>query len=154
MTAINDGHAPRVAVIGGGMAGISAACALVDRGVQVLVLDKGRGPGGRMSTRRRDALRFDHGAQYFTARDDRFERAVEQWVEAGVASPWRGRIGQITDAGVIEEKSSARVRYVGVPGMNAVVRHLVSSLDGHGEVRFGVREQVLSGCGCSQLILV
>ncbi|TVQ62975.1 MAG: FAD-dependent oxidoreductase [Phycisphaerales bacterium] len=139
MTLIDPARAPSIAVVGGGIAGMSAACALVDQGARVLVFDKGRGPGGRTSTRRRDDLRFDHGAQYFTARDERFERAVARWVDAGVASPWRGRIGQVTNPGVIEEKPSARVRYVGVPGMNAVVRHLASSLGSRGEVRFGVR---------------
>ena len=42
------------------------------QGWAVTVFDKGRGPGGRLATRRADDLRFDHGAQYFTARDPRF----------------------------------------------------------------------------------
>ncbi|MDP3490273.1 MAG: FAD-dependent oxidoreductase, partial [Phenylobacterium sp.] len=42
----------KIAIIGAGMAGLSCAEALSDAGHAVQVLDKGRGPGGRMSTRR------------------------------------------------------------------------------------------------------
>ncbi|MEO0815401.1 MAG: FAD-dependent oxidoreductase, partial [Myxococcota bacterium] len=60
---------PRVAIVGAGMAGMSCARTLADHGVPVTVFDKGRGPGGRMSTRRAEPHVFDHGAQYFVARD-------------------------------------------------------------------------------------
>ena len=42
----------RVAVIGAGLAGLACATALARAGHAVTVLDKGRGPGGRMSARR------------------------------------------------------------------------------------------------------
>jgi renalase len=129
----------RVAVVGGGMAGMAAARTLTDQNAKVVVFDKGRGPGGRMSTRRQDDLWFDHGAQYFTTKDERFERLVESWVHAGVAGQWRGRIGQMNALGTITERSDDLVRYIGIPGMNAVLRHLSETLGGHGEVRFGSR---------------
>ncbi|GEM_PF-42144 len=146
----------RVAVIGGGMAGMAAARTLADANAHVVVFDKGRGPGGRMSTRRMDdgsgAVCFDHGAQYFTARDERFARVVESWVEDGIVAPWSGRIGQVREAGVVREPGVVReragadgagaggdVRYVGVPGMNEVIAHMGRTLGGRSEVRFGVR---------------
>ncbi|RED11889.1 NAD(P)/FAD-dependent oxidoreductase [Pontivivens insulae] len=49
-------------VIGAGLAGLSLAIALQDAGRSVRVLDKGRGPGGRCSTRRSPVGLFDHGA--------------------------------------------------------------------------------------------
>ncbi len=101
------------AIIGAGMAGLSCADALRDAGHGVALFDKGRGPGGRMSTRRMDTplgeAAFDHGAQYFTARDDDFLRLVAGWAEAGVAAPW-----PVAGEGA----------WVGVPGMNAVVRQM------------------------------
>lgn len=121
------------------MAGMAAARTLTGQEAAVVVFDKGRGLGGRMSTRRQNDLWFDHGAQYFTAKDQRFARLVERFVHDGVASPWRGRIGQINADGVIADRPDDRVRYVGVPGMNAVVRHLAGTLGRHGEVRLGVR---------------
>lgn len=42
----------RIAVIGSGMAGLSCADMLERAGHAVALFDKGRGPGGRMSTKR------------------------------------------------------------------------------------------------------
>lgn len=139
MDAPSWGHDLRVAVIGGGIAGIAAAQTLADQNARVTVFDKGRGPGGRMSTRRTDELRFDHGAQYFTARDERFARHVRSWVRDGVAALWPGRIGQINREATITEKDRNPGRFVGVPGMNSIVRSLSESLGANAQVRFGVR---------------
>ncbi|MEO0944486.1 MAG: FAD-dependent oxidoreductase, partial [Pseudomonadota bacterium] len=57
-----------IVIIGAGMAGIACARSLRAAGVPVRLIDKGRGIGGRVATRRAevaDALvTFDHGAQY------------------------------------------------------------------------------------------
>ena len=45
-----DLHADLI-VIGAGFGGLLAACMLQANGARVLVLDKGRGVGGRMATR-------------------------------------------------------------------------------------------------------
>ena len=50
---------PLVAVIGGGIAGQSAAAVLSAAGARVTVFDKGRGAGGRLSTRRDGDLQWD-----------------------------------------------------------------------------------------------
>src|SRR3982751_5969019 len=61
-----------IAIIGTGIAGLSAAQALQAAGHSVHLFDKSRGSGGRMSSKRSDAGALDMGAQYFTARDRRF----------------------------------------------------------------------------------
>jgi predicted NAD/FAD-dependent oxidoreductase len=105
-----------VAIIGAGIAGLACAARLAEAGCQVRLFDKGRAPGGRMSTRRVDldgvAVTFDHGAQYFTARDPRFAAVVEQWAEAGLAARW---------------PAAGPDAWVGVPGMNAPVRALAEA---------------------------
>ena len=45
---------PHMAVIGGGIAGLSCATVLQQAGLKVSVFDKSRGAAGRMSTRRED----------------------------------------------------------------------------------------------------
>ena len=70
-----DNDLPRVAVIGAGISGLVCARLLVEQGMEVTVFEKSRGVGGRMATRRTpEGCHFDHGAQYFTVRDERFRR--------------------------------------------------------------------------------
>lgn len=125
---------PRVAVIGAGLSGLTLARFLTETGFPVKVFDKGRSPAGRMSTRRKDEGTYDHGAQYFTARDPGFQRMVRTWVERGIAAEWRGRFGSLEN-GAVTPGSEDPVRYVGVPGMSAVAQWLASGVD----VRCGVR---------------
>jgi len=127
----------RVAIIGGGVAGLSCAGSLADHGMHVVVFDKGRGPGGRCSTRRigegAAALRFDHGAPFFRAEDPQFRRTVALWHERSVAAPWFLRIRTVNASGLSSDRMEQE--WTGMPGMNAVVRHLAGGLD----VRFAVR---------------
>jgi renalase len=51
-----------VIVIGAGLSGLIAAHTVQANGVRVVVLDKGRGVGGLLATRRTDSGVFDHGA--------------------------------------------------------------------------------------------
>lgn len=81
-----------------------------------------------MSTRRTEHGSFDHGAQYFTARDDRFARAVEAWRRDGIVAKWDGRIVTLEGGRVGDDKSGTE-RFVGVPGMNAICRHLATDLE-------------------------
>ena len=84
---------------------------LTPLGHAVLLFDKGRGPGGRLATRRIQTSTgeayFDHGAQFFTVRNDAFRRQVAAWTSEGVAAAW---------------PSAGSDAYVGLPAMNAPVR--------------------------------
>ncbi|HYC03011.1 MAG TPA: FAD-dependent oxidoreductase [Azospirillaceae bacterium] len=127
---------PRILIAGAGLAGLACARALRDGGLDVRVLDKGRGPGGRLSTRREGPFAFDHGGQYLTARDPRFAGLMVDWQARGVAAPWTGRIVRLAGGGVAGGgEESPGERYVGTPGMNALVRDLAEGLD----VSWGVR---------------
>ena len=110
-----------IAVVGAGMAGVTAARLLHEQGFSVQLFEKSRGPGGRMATRREGEFVFDHGAQHFTARDDLFQRYVNVWQERGVASLWRPRLAILEDNAVKPLEDRER-RYVGVPGMNSLVK--------------------------------
>ena len=75
-------------IVGAGISGLLAARELRDAGWDVVVLDKGRGVGGRMATGRFGGASFDHGTQFFTVRGDRFRGLVEGWLSAGVAEDY------------------------------------------------------------------
>ncbi len=113
------------AVIGAGLSGAACARALGEAGVDVRVFDKGRGPGGRLSTRRADTpigeARLDHGAQYLTARGAGFRAFLEEARAAGAAEPWAGRLVSIDRGGNVIPLSE-EARWVGTPAMNALVR--------------------------------
>ncbi|WP_235903574.1 NAD(P)/FAD-dependent oxidoreductase [Pontixanthobacter luteolus] len=109
---------PKIAIIGAGMAGLACGTALASHGLQPHLFDKGRGPGGRMATRRAgndgEQLRFDHGAQYFTDSDPAFTATIGKWLARGVVAPW---------------PAAGSNAYVGVPGMNAPLKFMASELD-------------------------
>ena len=124
-----------VAVIGAGISGLICARTLHDHGLKVTVFEKSYGPGGRTATRRADPnLSFDHGAQYFTARDPHFARYVEAWIEQGIVAEWNGRIVEI-DGGEVSPKTDQPRRYVGVPGMKAMAQHLATDIELRRETR-------------------
>ena len=117
-----------IAIVGAGIAGLACATRLAAGGHAVTLFDKARGPGGRMSTRRvetaQGAACFDHGAQYFTARDPAFVKQVHAWAQAGVVAPW---------------PAAGNDAWVGVPAMNAPVRRLAEARD----VRWSTRIDAL-----------
>ena len=120
---------PRVAVVGAGVSGLACARVLQDAGYEVTVFDKGRAAGGRACSRRRESTQFDHGAQYFTVKDDRFRTYADAWVEAGVVAPWDARIAAV-EGETVEEKGTPPF-LVGVPAMNALPKHLAADLKVH-----------------------
>jgi predicted NAD/FAD-dependent oxidoreductase len=117
----------RVAIVGAGVAGLTAARHLARAGRDVVVFEKARGVGGRISTRRSEAAAFDHGAQYFTCRSDSFSRQVEDWRRRGVAAAWGAPI-HVLGGGESSASGAETRRYVGVPGMSALARDLAHEL--------------------------
>ena len=117
----------RIAVLGGGVAGLAAARHLREAGNNVVVFDKGRRAAGRISTRREIRFDFDHGAQYFTARDSRFLSLVHELEKQGTLARWEGQIVSIDQNGSCIAVNSGE-RWVGVPGMSAVARALSRDL--------------------------
>lgn len=120
---------PAVAIIGGGMAGLSCALYLEKRGVRSTVFDTGvHGLGGRMGTRMIDpqSLIFDHAAQFFTVGDPRFAQLVDGWLEKGLVQQWQGMIGELEVGGQFVPLPSLPPRYIGVNGMRPLADSILS----------------------------
>ncbi|MEL6287555.1 MAG: FAD-dependent oxidoreductase [Pseudomonadota bacterium] len=81
-----------VGIIGAGVAGLAAARVLRDAGARVTILEKSRGIGGRLATRRREIAAYDHGAQYLTARSEVFREVVDAACADGTLAPWTPRM--------------------------------------------------------------
>ncbi|MCA3261749.1 MAG: NAD(P)-binding protein [Telmatospirillum sp.] len=114
----------RIGIVGAGMAGLACAEALSRQNYPVHLFDKGRGPGGRMSSRRISTpigeASFDHGAPAFTADDPAFRQRLEAWVASGLAAPW---------------PAAGDAAYVGMPTMGAPIRQMAAGQS----VRFATR---------------
>jgi renalase len=123
----------KIAIVGAGMAGITAARTLAQAGHQVTVFEKSQGVSGRMSTRHSELGSFDHGAQYFTVRDDRFRRMM-QWAlndAPDIARPWGANAVRVLDAQGRTLEAALPTRephWVAQPGMNALVTHMAAPL--------------------------
>ncbi len=124
------------AVIGAGIAGLSCARTLVQAGNRVTVFDKSGRAGGRMATRDSPFGSFDHGAQYFTVRDPRFELALK--TVPGVCKPWSANTVRVLDAHgrtVAAGLPTQEPHWVAAPGMNDLPRHWAQPLLEHAMVR-------------------
>lgn len=125
----------RVGIIGAGIAGLTLATRLVEGGHSAQLFDKGRGVGGRASTHRGDGVAFDHGAQYYTARDPSFRAFLDAHVPATDRAEWRARFATLEAGGRLVAEPASDPRYVGVPGMSTLAKALARGLDVRTEVR-------------------
>ena len=123
------------AVIGAGIAGIACARTLMQAGHQVTVFEKSRGSGGRMATRSTEFGGFDHGAQYFTVRDARFEKALA--TASGLVRPWSANTVRILDEHgrvVASSLPPKEAHWVASPGMTALVKQWAKPLATNGHL--------------------
>ncbi|WP_420550597.1 NAD(P)/FAD-dependent oxidoreductase [Litorivicinus lipolyticus] len=118
---------PQVAIIGAGIAGLACAHALRQHGIESIIYEKSRGPGGRISSKRTDNSSVDLGAQYFTARDPGFAALALQAEQAGALARWEPNLAMIDDAG-IQASPDTQTRWVGAPRMGAFAHYLARDL--------------------------
>ena len=107
-----------IAVVGAGMAGLTCARRLADAGRGVVVFDKSGDIGGRLATRRRDGLWWNHGAPAVHASSPGFVSFVEALQDRGSATAVPGE---------------PVARFIGRPYMRELLRPLADDLD----CRFG-----------------
>jgi predicted NAD/FAD-dependent oxidoreductase len=123
----------KIAILGSGVAGLSAARTLRQQGIDTILFDKSRGVGGRMSTRYAGVWEFDHGAQFFTVQDPNFQLEIDAALKSGVAAPWDAKALYLGEGEVSPDKG--RDRYVGQPRMNSLPKYWAKDFD----VRLGKR---------------
>jgi renalase len=119
-----SGNQSSCVIVGAGISGLLAANTLKQEGWTVTVLDKGP-VGGRMATRRVREGTFDHGAQFFTVRGERFAGLVEGWLTAGVATEWTRGFADAKG----QPNEDGHPRYRGSEGMASIPKHIAQGLD-------------------------
>jgi len=131
-----------VVVVGAGIAGLCAAERLVAAGLRVVVLDKSRGVGGRMATRRVGDAVCDHGAQFFTVRGPEFAELVAAAREDAMVMPWCEGFAQAAADGRIMPAADGHPRWRGRRGMTDLAKWLAARLgETTGTGRCAIRTQ-------------
>jgi renalase len=120
-----------VAVIGAGIAGLICAQQLTQAGYSVRVVEKSRGLGGRVATRRLYGTCADHGACYLKPKGELLKRFVELLHQRHFLEVWTGKVYNFKhDSGLtIANTSVPTPQYIAPAGMSAVAKFLAQGLD-------------------------
>lgn len=116
-----------VLIIGAGLSGLMAGRVLRERGYSVLLIDKERAVGGRLSTQRVGEHGLaDLGAQFFTVRTDTLQAYVDRWLTEGLVYVWGTGW---SDGSVKRTAGDSFPRYVAKGGMNCLATSLAGDLN-------------------------
>lgn len=112
-------------IVGAGISGLVAARRLRKKDWQVTLLEKSKGYGGRMASRRIGEATFDHGAQFMTVHTMFFRLLIEKLEDEGLIGRWsRGFLN-----GDRQLVIDGYQRYFAPQGMNSLGKHLGAELD-------------------------
>lgn len=103
----------KIAIIGAGMAGITAARTLTAAGYAVQVFEKSRGSGGRLASKHSEMGRVNLGAQTFSTDNPQFLEKLHNWQQAG----W------------VKHNDSDNRLWTGIPYMSAFTRNLLGEIN-------------------------
>ena len=117
-----------IAVIGAGVAGLTCAQQLQQAGYRVVVVDKSRGLGGRLATRRLQGTHADHGVCYLKPKDDRFKALIETLVERSILQIWTDTLYELDAAGHLIASPDHAPRYASPTGISAIAKFLATGL--------------------------
>ena len=128
MTSDSGSFSDPVTIVGAGMAGAACAQVLHHAGVPFRIVDRGRAPGGRMSSPELHGRRVDLGAGYFTVRDQEFTTVVADWESKGLARQWANTFG-ILKPETVPCTTTGPVRWATPAGLRSLVRNMVEGFE-------------------------
>jgi renalase len=133
-----------VAIIGAGMAGLTCAQQLQQAGYSVIILEKSRGVGGRVATKRLpNGTRADHGTCYLKkAGDPQFQAFLQNLIDANILQVWTDQIHELNRHGQLNSPNTNQIypRYVAPAGMTAIAKNLATDLS----IQFNHRVETIS----------
>ncbi|MBE9091339.1 NAD(P)-binding protein [Microcystis aeruginosa LEGE 11464] len=105
----------KVGIIGAGLAGLTCARQLCDRGYTVKLFDKSRGIGGRLATRRvnraNQEMAVDHGLPFLTVQGEKTAALIDNLLRENIVTSWFDS------------------SYVAPSGINSVAKFLAQGLE-------------------------
>ncbi|PSR19384.1 FAD-dependent oxidoreductase [filamentous cyanobacterium CCP3] len=131
-----------VVVIGAGLSGLTAAQVLHQAGYRVVVVDKSRGLGGRLATRRIGSTAIDHGCRYLQLSEDSNHAPshhsnlglIADLVAAGILQPWQPESFELGADGELKATATAKL-YTASQGMSSIAKALAPGLTIHRQWR-------------------
>ena len=115
-----------VIVVGGGLAGLTAARRLSELNIRVVILESSDEVGGRLATIRIGNGWADAGAQFFTVRAPEFEQMVGQWLAGGLVFEWSRGWSNGSPASSLPDSYP---RYAAYGGFGTFARRLAKGMD-------------------------
>ncbi|BAZ39717.1 FAD dependent oxidoreductase [Calothrix sp. NIES-4101] len=122
-----------IIVIGAGISGLVCAQQLSQAGYSVLVIEKSRGLGGRVATRRllEGSIVIDHGACYVKPKGEILTRLIELLCDNGVLQVWDGTFLEKSTS--LPENAisipSTSPAYIAPAGMSSMAKFLAKGLN-------------------------
>ncbi len=120
----------KIAIIGAGLAGLNLA-RLLGELADVIVFEKSNKLGGRLSTLNEQGFSFDHGAQFFTAKNPAFQTFVKELEIHHTVEQWHARFVELKFGEIQSERTWDKdfPHYVGSPAMNSIAQYLAQNID-------------------------
>ena len=110
-------------VIGAGLAGLTCARQLQQQGYKVIILDKSRGVGGRIATRRIDNIPVDRGLFFLEVQGKHTQKLIEQLRQQNIIQLWQSKFYQLDGEDNLQPIESVD-RYIAPAGINAIAKYL------------------------------
>lgn len=117
-----------VAVVGAGLSGLICAKQLQKVGYEVAVVEKSRGLGGRLATRRIAGTWADHGVRYLESQGFLTQQLLDTMGDRAILHAWDLPVSQVNSDDVIPLPTG---RYVADQGLTAVAKALAEGLNIH-----------------------
>lgn len=119
----------KIAIIGSGIAGLTLAHKL-QAYADVEIFDKAQRVGGRLASRSACSFNFDHGAQFFTVKTQRFAQFIQPLIEQRVIERWDAKFVEFSGSKSIARRqwNADYPHYVGSPDMQAIAETLAKPL--------------------------
>ncbi|MBV8885986.1 MAG: FAD-dependent oxidoreductase [Chroococcidiopsidaceae cyanobacterium CP_BM_RX_35] len=118
-----------IAVIGAGMAGLVCAQQLAQAGYQVVVVEKSRGLGGRVATRRLHGTFADHGVRYLKPKGQLLPQLIQILSERHLLQVWTDVVYEWSPEQRQVRSVTSAPCYVAPVGMNAIAKFLATGLE-------------------------
>ncbi|MBV9386718.1 MAG: FAD-dependent oxidoreductase [Chroococcidiopsidaceae cyanobacterium CP_BM_ER_R8_30] len=118
-----------IAVVGAGMAGLVCAQQLTHAGYQVVVVEKSRGLGGRVATRRLHGTCADHGVCYLKPKGQLLPQLLQILSELHLLQVWTDEVYEWSPEQRQPRSVTSAPCYVAPTGMNAITKFLATGLE-------------------------